>query len=217
MQPPEKGAAIRRAFAIFAVTEMPRTSYITVSLPAEDYLRSYCDARRIAEYCRACGNYGKIWSCPPFDADRLERLAGYGHVRIIGAVVTLDAEERHRPADASEAVAAAYAIVEDARRPMDARLLEAEGRHPGSRALFAGSCLLCGRGDCLRTEGRPCRYPDRARTSLEACGFDVARTAEELLGLPLRWNEGPVLPPYFTLVGGLFTKEKTEESEWTHA
>jgi predicted metal-binding protein len=129
----------------------------------------------------------------------------------------LDAKERHRPADVSEAAAAAYAIVEDARRPMDARLLEAEKRHHGSRALFAGSCLLCGRGGCLRTEGKPCRYPDRARTSLEACGFDVARTAKELLGLPLRWSEGPVLPPYFTLVGGLFTKEKTEESEWTHA
>ena len=26
-----------------------------------------------------------------------------------------------------------------------------------------------------------------------------------------------IAPPYFTLVGGLFTKEKTEESEWTHA
>lgn len=93
-----KSAAIRRAFAIFAGTEMPCTRYITASLPAGDYLRSYCDARRIEEYCRACGNYGRIWGCPPFDTDPLERLAGYGHIRIIGAVVTLDAKERHRPA-----------------------------------------------------------------------------------------------------------------------
>lgn len=97
-----KSAAIRRAFAIFAGTEMPCTRYITASLPAGDYLRSYCDARRIEEYCRACGNYGRIWGCPPFDTDPLERLAGYGHIRIIGAVVTLDAKERHRPADVSK-------------------------------------------------------------------------------------------------------------------
>lgn len=150
MKPTEKSAAIRRAFAIFAGTEMPCTRYITASLPAGDYLRSYCDARRIEEYCRACGNYGRIWGCPPFDTDPLERLAGYGHIRIIGAVVTLDAKERHRPADVSEAAAAAYAIVEDARRPMDARLLEAEKRHPGSRALLrAAVCCAAGAAVCV--------------------------------------------------------------------
>ena len=74
MKPTEKSAAIRRAFAIFAGTEMPCTRYITASLPAGDYLRSYCDARRIEEYCQACGNYGRIWGCPPFDTAPMMRM-----------------------------------------------------------------------------------------------------------------------------------------------
>ena len=41
--------------------------------------------------------------------------------------------------------------------------------------------------------------PDRARPSLEAWGFDLVRTASELLGLTMCWSDNLVLPPLLYL------------------
>ena len=50
----------------------------------------------------------------------------------------------------------------------------------------------------------PCRHPERVRPSLEACGFDLCRTTESLMGIPLRWSTDGRLPEYLTLVSGFF-------------
>ncbi len=47
------------------------------------------------------------------------------------------------------------------------------------------------------------RY-DRVRPSLEAFGFDISKTAKELLGLEIKWSSGDFIPEYLTLVGGIF-------------
>ena len=40
--------------------------------------------------------------------------------------------------------------------------------------------------------------------SLEACGFDIARTTSELFGIELKWGTDGSLPEYLTLVCGFF-------------
>jgi len=45
--------------------------------------------------------------------------------------------------------------------------------------VLAGVCHLC--KACEKPEGRPCRFPDKARPSMSACGIDVYQTA---------WNNG---------------------------
>ena len=75
----------------------------------------------------------------------------------------------------------------------------------GGRAFaYAGTCLYCPEGSCTRLEGKACRHPEWVRPSLEACGFDLSRTVEELMGIPLRWGEGDRMPEYLTLVSGFF-------------
>ena len=69
---------------------------------------------------------------------------------------------------------------------------------------YAGRCLYCPNESCARLEGRPCRHPELVRPSLEACGFDLCRTTEELMAIPLRWGEGDRMPEYLTLVSGFF-------------
>ena len=34
-----------------------------------DYLEGYVAIEEFLENCKACPNYGAIWSCPPFDFD----------------------------------------------------------------------------------------------------------------------------------------------------
>jgi predicted metal-binding protein len=42
-------------------------------------------------------------------------------------------------------------------------------------AILAGPCALC--RECGRAPGIPCRFPAKARPSMEACGIDVFQTA----------------------------------------
>ena len=76
---------------------------------------------------------------------------------------------------------------------------------PGSLACYAGTCHLCPDDTCTRITGQPCRHPHLIRHSLESFGFDLGRTAEELLHIPLVWSDGVKFPEYLMLVSGLFT------------
>ena len=59
--------------------------------------------------------------------------------------------------------------------------------------IMAGGCELC--KQCTRAEGKPCRHPREMRYSYSGLGFDLGRIAEEVLGMPLLWqNQG--LPAY---------------------
>lgn len=72
------------------------------------------------------------------------------------------------------------------------------------------------KGHAPGSEGRPCRYPDRIRPSLESLGFDIGKTASELLGIELKWSEpgSSGLPEYFTLVSGFFSSRPANDGSW---
>ena len=90
------------------------------------------------------------------------------------------------------------------RKRIEARLLDMERRIGGRSFAYVGTCLHCPEGSCTRLDGNPCRHPDRVRPSLEACGFDVGRTARELFGIELKWGVEGRMPEYLTLVCGFF-------------
>ena len=41
--------------------------YYHASVPVSEYLDKYVDVPAFLEACKACPNYGRIWSCPPYD------------------------------------------------------------------------------------------------------------------------------------------------------
>ena len=182
------------------------------SLEATDYLTRYRDVERFSACCRACDRYGRMWGCPPFEEDPVVQLAGCRSVRLVGTTVGLTDEVRHRPTTPAEQFDLSYRILREVRRTLDVQLLDAERRRPGSRAFFAGNCSLCHPERCARADGLLCRMPDRARPSLEAWGFDLVRTASELLGLTMCWSDNLVLPPYFTCISALFTHDEPDPS-----
>lgn len=178
---------------------------------AEDYIARFRDADRVGSYCRNCNRFSTVWGCPPFEEDPVvSRLSGCRSVHLVGTTVRLTETVRHTPTSPAEQFDISYRIMREVRRTLDARLLEAESRHAGSRAFFAGSCQLCHPEACTRAAGQPCRTPDRARPSLEAWGVDVVRTASELLGLEIQWSRDLILPAYFTYVSALFTPDESD-------
>lgn len=176
----------------------------SVSLPVADYVARFRDAERFAACCRACPNYGRSWGCPPFATDPAEAFASYRTALLVATKITPDVPDLP--------IGEAGRLIRPERIRLERRLLELEHRTGGRAFSYVGSCLYCPEGSCTRPEGLPCRHPDKVRPSLEACGFDISRTAEELFGIRLLWGSEGRLPTYLTLVCGLF--HNGEELRW---
>ena len=72
-----------------------------------------------------------------------------------------------------------------------------------SVSLSAGSCTICGVGNCTRPSGAPCRHAGKIRYSIESLGGNVGLTCRKLMGLQLEWIEDGKVPSYFVLCAGL--------------
>ena len=160
-------------------------THVTATIPLEDYVRDYRDKERFMGYCKQCGQYGKRWSCPPYDFDVDTYIAGYQQVMILGTKTIKLMDECHR---------------------------QLEKEYPGSLSFTGAKCFLCTPEPCARLKNEPCRHPEQMRHSLESVGFDISKTASQLLGMELKWATGIELPEYLVLVTALFVKGEIAET-----
>ena len=173
----------------------------TAELPAADYTARFRDAERVGGYCRECPGYGQSWGCPPFGFDAAEYLAQYETALLVATKIT--------PAEPDLPISEAVRLIRPERQRLESRLLGMEEQYGGRSVAYVGTCLHCPEGTCTRPEGKPCRHPELVRPSLEACGFDIVRTASELFGIELKWGSEGRMPEYLTLVCGFFHNETT--------
>lgn len=177
--------------------------YLVHTIEMRQYIAEYMDKVRIRGYCATCRRHGKQWVCPPFDYDTDALLSQYRRMHIIGTKVTLSEEIRHQARSPQEAWTLSDCIMAHTRRLIDPQLLSLEHRYAPSFLFYAGSCHICKSGECTRVHDRPCLYPDRSRPSLEAFGFDISKSCDELLSTPILWGHGSILPPYYLFVSAL--------------
>lgn len=168
----------------------------TTSTTTEVYIRRFNDSERFMKYCMECGNYGKLWVCPPFSHDTLAEIRQYSDVLLVATKIMPDCKE----IPYSEA----QRLLRPERLRLEKRLRAMEKEYGGRAFAFAGSCLYCPDDTCARIKDKPCRHPDLVRPSLEAYGFDLGKTATELFGFPLLWGKDGYLPEYLTLICALF-------------
>lgn len=192
---------------------MLRTERFEKEIPVEEYLEGYVAVEEFLELCKACPNYGNVWSCPPYDFDVLAYWRRFSRLRVIARKIYLNGVSTE---------AEASALLASVKDDMSAELYELEASVPGSMSLSAGSCALCrglreepktegeekpyvslGGSCCTRPSGAPCRHPENMRYSIESIGGNVGLTCRKLMGLPLEWVEEGKLPSYFVLCGGL--------------
>jgi predicted metal-binding protein len=124
--------------------------------------------RRVRGFCaeNKCGNYGANYMCPPYIGSLREikvRLKAFRRGVLLRYSESLDVSHDREGVERTK-VAFHNKILqlED--------FFENEGVAPGW-GMIGGSCGLC--PVCLAKSGQPCRYPDRARASLESMGIDV--------------------------------------------
>ena len=161
-------------------------------VPIAEYLAACVDVEKFIGYCKACGNYGRRWSCPPFDFDPLNLWKLYQAIHIHASILT--------PMSGADMAVMMEGMKQEKEKLMD-MLLGMERDTPGSLALSAGGCSLC--SSCTRPKGKPCRRPEKMRYSIDALGGDISETMERYFQRPICWSRNGEVPDYLTLVGGL--------------
>ncbi len=183
-------------------TSLYRCETLTRTVPLDEFRRDLVDVPRFLGYCQDCPNYGRFYSCPPFDFDPLALWQRFDAIRLYAKKLVFVKDRlfpgERRAFEATELPKVKGDLVRE--------LLAMEAETPGSLALFAGKCGLC--PVCARTEGQPCRTPNRMRYSIEALGGDCGGALERYFGETLQWASGNRLPEQIILLGGLLLPQK---------
>ena len=148
-----------------------------------DSFRALCEQN-------VCGAYGRCWTCPPDCGDihtLMDKVRSYDAGVLYQTIGTLeDSFDFEGMVDAKNAhKRLSHAIRER---------LEAQGLR-GVFHLGAGGCGVCER--CARADDEPCRFPEKAMISMEACGIDVSHTAAST---SLKYINGQNTITYFGLI-----------------
>lgn len=159
-----------------------------------EYLQRFRDEKTFMECCKVCDSFMKRWHCPPLGPDFEIDFSKYSRVRVVGCKII----PRHpgQPGDPHAILKAHAAAMNKELRNLEKTL---NGRAMGLAQIDGCFCA----GQCTRPLGEPCRHPDLVRPALEAYGFDVCKTAKEILGLELLWSRDGILPAYLSLVGAV--------------
>lgn len=170
-------------------------------ISTQTYIRDFCNPECFIKYCRKCGNYGKLWVCPPFSYNTIADIEKYSKVLLIVTKII--------PKSEKIPISHIHEFIRPERLRIEMKLREMERLHGGRAFAFAGSCMYCEPGTCSRLRNQPCRHPGLARPSLEAYGFDLGRTTSELFGIEMLWSSNNFIPEYLTLVSGFFHNNPT--------
>ena len=147
-------------------------------------------AKEVADACRAnaCGRYGTCWTCPPGVGEytALEQQIREYH-RAAVFTCKYDLEDCFDFEGMMEGQQKTMAILHSV-----ADVLRQEGRN--FRVLGCAGCSLCEK--CTYPDA-PCRFPEKAVVSVEACGINVVKLAADL---GLKYNNGANTVTYFCVV-----------------
>ena len=172
-------------------------------ISVDEYLENYVDIPTFAKACQACPNYNHSWSCPPYDFDVTAYWKRFKTLKLFAHKLTMDPAYLERSYTQEELKELINRIFSEGRDNLSAKVFATEKDYPGSVSLAAGgSCPKC-QGHCSRLDGKPCRFPETLRHSIEALGGNVGLIIEKLMGLKLEWIEEGRLPSHFVLVNGL--------------
>jgi predicted metal-binding protein len=147
----------------------------------------------VRDLCKqnACGQYNRNHMCPPAIKDIeawKEEIFSYTNAVLVSKVY---------PTEGGYDFKAWIEGIRDFQKTLAGLKEDVEARFPGKRFLFlgAGGCFICDK--CTYPEGKPCRFPEKAFHSLEACGIDVMSLSKST---GLKYNNGKNT---ITYIGGI--------------
>lgn len=150
-------------------------------IPFTKEVRAACEAN-------LCGRYGKSWACPPGAGDwetLRDHYRGYEHALVYTT--------KHDLEDSFDIEGMDEGRIQHER--LDEAVLRLLSGQAGRYELSgAGSCAVCDK--CTYPEA-PCRHPEKARRSMEACGIDVVALSRSC---GINYTNGANTVTYFSVV-----------------
>lgn len=152
---------------------------------------------RVRYKCRhaGCRVYGKNFMCPPYaiDVEEFQKvLSGYYMAMIVQLKGKIKSEQNWEPESDAWALKLHDIIYRLEKKAFSLGF-------PFAAGLIGGNCKLCDPCFAAKGTGTSCRYPEKARPSLEALGGDVMATCVNV-GMPLEFNSVEVLWTGFVLL-----------------
>lgn len=138
----------------------------------------------------ACGVYGKCYMCPP-DIGDIDALME--EVRTYPGGIFYQSISMLEDSFDFEGMQEGGRLHSEKSRALDKALREAG--YTGFLHLGKGGCGAC--TPCAKVTGEPCRFPEKALSSLEAYGVNVSATAKNT---DLKYINGVNTVTYFGLV-----------------
>ena len=170
----------------------------------EEYVKECVDVATFLEFCKKCSNYGELWCCPPYTFDvEKDYWSRYRTIRIMGRKLYLPKELTSQTYEKNEEWKVTEEFLIPYKEELEQEILKEEEQNPGSVSLSSGACLHCKKASGTRLSGKPCRFPDKMRYSIESLGGNVGKTVTKYLHQELQWVEEGKLPEYFMLIYGL--------------
>jgi len=161
------------------VSELARQIGFDVTAPLN--MAALTVRTEVRDMCAAdrCQSYGKNWSCPPacgtLDFCR-DRLAAFDRGILVQTVGQL--------ADDFDAEAIGETYLRH-KRAFDTLARQTRSLFPSCLPLTAGACTQCRKCTC---PDRPCRFPGKRLSSMEAYGLLVSQVC---LDCGVAYNHGP--------------------------
>ena len=175
----------------------------------EELKNNFWDIEKFEGFCKQCRNYGKLWSCPPYNFSIEEYVDRYKYVYIVGVKIVFD-EDTLSSINTKEKISNyTTETLHFMKNKIMNEMLKLEKLYPNSTSLSAGGCNLC--ENCSKLKNIQCVHPDLMRYSLESLGFDVGGVSSKLLNFELKWATETRLPDYFSLIAGIMTNEEISD------
>ena len=147
-------------------------------------------SKAVADACRAnaCGRYGSCWTCPPGAGEYTvleKKIKEYEKAVVFTCKYDLEDcfDFEGMMAGQRETMKILYTVADELRNSGESFMV-----------LGCEGCNLCEK--CTYPDA-PCRFPEKAVVSVEACGIDVVNLSRKL---NINYNNGPNTVTYFCIV-----------------
>ena len=183
--------------------ENPEYKILTAEADMKDFIEHCVDVDRFLKCCEECPNFGKTWSCPPYDFNPLDYWNRFQTFYLYAVKTITPPQLLEQSYELNDLMRLGGEITLSAQNDMQAHLEAEQKKFPRSKVIGGGRCMLCREAGCARLKNEPCRSPDRMSYSIESLGGNVQETLNRYLKEDICWGKDGHLAPYYIRIGGL--------------
>ena len=183
-----------------------KTETFSKEIDVADFVENCVDVAYFNECCSQCPNYGKTWSCPPYDFDPLDIWNDYKTFFVYARKVYTPQDLLEKTYDLADIIRIGGELTMGSFINVDDEMTLLQKEFPGSRVIGGGRCTLCGKDKCARIFGEPCRFPDKMTYSIESLGGNVEKVLDRYFNEKIYWGADGHLAPSYIRIGGLLKK-----------